>query len=384
MNASRRRILVTADAVGGVWTYALDLARGLADRDVGVVLAVLGPAPDPLQRAVAAAVPGLELVETGAPLDWTAETEAELDDASLALARLARDAGVDSVHAHAPALAAGAAFERPVAAVNHSCLATWWRAVRGDAPIPDDFAWRIARTARGLERADAILAPSRAFAAATAEAYGLDRPGGRGAPIAVHNGRAGPERPGDVSDDGPLEQAAFTAGRLWDDAKGAAVLDEAAGRLPFPVRAAGPLIGPHGAQARLSDMVALGGLSGAEMAERYARRPVFCSAALYEPFGLAVLEAAQAGCALALSDIPTFRELWDGAAVFTPPGDAAALARMLADLAPDRDRRLALGRAARERASRYTLARMVEGVLDVHRGLWGDGARGLGTGERAA
>ena len=38
-----RRVLMTADAVGGVWHYALELARGLSGSDIEVVLAVLGP-----------------------------------------------------------------------------------------------------------------------------------------------------------------------------------------------------------------------------------------------------------------------------------------------------------------------------------------------------
>ena len=42
------RLLMTADAVGGVWTYALDLAAGLAPFGVETTLAVLGPAPAPL------------------------------------------------------------------------------------------------------------------------------------------------------------------------------------------------------------------------------------------------------------------------------------------------------------------------------------------------
>ena len=86
---------------------------------------------------------------------------------------------------------------------------------------------------------------------------------------------------------------------------------------------------------------------------RWAARPVFVSAALYEPFGLAVLEAAAAGCALVLSDIPTFRELWDGAALFVAP-DEAAIADAIAALVADPARRAALGEAARARAARYT------------------------------
>ena len=40
-----RCVLMTADAVGGVWTYALDLARGLSAQGVQVSLALLGPEP---------------------------------------------------------------------------------------------------------------------------------------------------------------------------------------------------------------------------------------------------------------------------------------------------------------------------------------------------
>ena len=56
-----------------------------------------------------------------------------------------------------------------------------------------------------------------------------------------------------------------------------------------------------------------------------ARAAIFVSSSVYEPFGLAVLEAAGSGAALVLSDIPTFRELWDEAALFAPPGDAAGI-----------------------------------------------------------
>ena len=36
------RVLMTADAVGGVWTYCLDLAKALGEQGVKVTLAVMG------------------------------------------------------------------------------------------------------------------------------------------------------------------------------------------------------------------------------------------------------------------------------------------------------------------------------------------------------
>ena len=54
--SGRRRVLMTADAVGGVWTYALELAAGLDRAGVAVVFAVMGPPPDrgPARRRRAA------------------------------------------------------------------------------------------------------------------------------------------------------------------------------------------------------------------------------------------------------------------------------------------------------------------------------------------
>jgi glycosyltransferase involved in cell wall biosynthesis len=97
-----------------------------------------------------------------------------------------------------------------------------------------------------------------------------------------------------------------------------------------------------------------------------SQRPVFVSAALYEPFGLAVLEAAQSGCPLVLSDIPTFRELWGEAALFVPARDDQAFSDAIRGLLEDEDGRIALGRAARRRARRFGVAAVARGMLAVY------------------
>ena len=75
------RLLMTADAVGGVWTYALDLAGALADHGVETTLAVLGPAPSAQALAQAVAIPRTRIVITGLPLDWTAGSPGEVAEA---------------------------------------------------------------------------------------------------------------------------------------------------------------------------------------------------------------------------------------------------------------------------------------------------------------
>ena len=49
---------MTADCVGGVWTYALDLADALAPHGVEVQLATMGRLPDAEQRRQAGLPPG--------------------------------------------------------------------------------------------------------------------------------------------------------------------------------------------------------------------------------------------------------------------------------------------------------------------------------------
>jgi glycosyltransferase involved in cell wall biosynthesis len=160
----------------------------------------------------------------------------------------------------------------------------------------------------------------------------------------------------------------FTAGRLWDEGKNIALLDRAAARLSVPVLAAGPTEGPNGARIALSHIRPLGGLSPTDVAQHLAAKPIFVSPARYEPFGLAVLEAAQAGCALVLSDLPTFRELWEGAALFVAPEDESALAAAIESLTADQALQDSLGAKASEHARRYSVDRMVEGIVAVYRG----------------
>ena len=353
---SRLRLLLTTDAVGGVWTYSLDLATALAaEADTIVFLAVLGPAPDNEQLTRAAAVPGLQLIETGLPLDWTAANAQELRSTAEALAAIADQAQIDLAQVHAPALAA-ANFPVPVVTVVHSCVATWWAAVKSGT-LPNDFGWRTAVAREGLKRSALTVTPSRAFGEAVQQAYGLDQP-----PATVHNGRAPMASSG--TSGAPF---AFTAGRLWDEGKNIATFDAASACASVPFKAAGPTDGPNGTQVHLNYAEALGRLGEEDLAVILAKQPIFVSAAAYEPFGLSVLEAAQAGCPLVLSSIPTFRELWSGAALFADGPDAiAATVDRLAAHPAERER---LGAAAKVRAERLTPAAMGQAMLAHYQAL---------------
>jgi glycosyltransferase involved in cell wall biosynthesis len=352
------RILITTDSSGDLWQYSLDLARGLSRLGHETVLAPTGPAPANEQIRAATAIPGLRFVETGLARDAAAETKSSMIRSAQAIAAIAAETEVDIVQLNSPALGSLAEFGRPVVAVLHGCIASRWEAVEG-TKLPAEFEWRTELVARGLRAAGSVVAPTAAFGASIQRHYGL-----KSLPRTVNHGRSPVAVPTGMPHD-----FVFTAGRLWDEGKNFGMLDAAAARIGVPVRAAGPLAGPNGARVLFDNIHCLGTLPEEELARWLSARPVFVSAALHEPFGLAVLEAASAGCALILSDIPTFRELWDEVAIFVDPRDEDGFARAIGDLVGDDFERAVLGRAARERAARYTPDAMAAQMANLYRGL---------------
>lgn len=346
------RLLLVTDAVGGVWVYSLELARALQPLGVEAALAVMGPSPTAEQREAAA---GLRVIDTGLPLEWLDTNPVEIRRAAERIAEIVRQEEADLVQTASAALLADVEFAQPCVAVQHSCVASWWAAVKR-TPLPRDFLWRRELVECGLMRAAAVVAPSISFAAETARIYDVPAP-----VSAVHNGRRAA-----TFARVPQGEFVFTASRLWDEAKNVATLDAAAARLGVPFQAAGQTHGPNGARIRLDHIEGLGEIGPTRIAGLFSARPIYASAAVYEPFGLSVLEAAQASCALVLSDIPTHRELWSGAAIFVPPRDADAFASAIQDLIDDSDERQQFGQLARARAQFYTPERMARGMADIY------------------
>lgn len=352
-----RHILMTLDAVGGVWRYSLDLCAALGRHGIHFLLVGMGPEPSQSQWEEVRALRNADLVWLDIPLDWQAENAAQLDSLPDWLGELARRWQVDLMHLNLPAQAVGLQVDCPVIVASHSCLTTWWQAVR-NGPLPEAWHWNRDYNARGLQAADAVITPSRSHAAALNLAYGALK-----APIrSVPNGTAKPgQRFGKA-------QLVLAAGRWWDEGKNGAVIDAAAECVEWPLFMAGPLAGPAGQEIRLRHACPLGERRPDDMRRLMGRASIFVSASLFEPFGLAVLEAAAAESALVLAGIPTFREFWDGAAVFVDPRDSRAFAAAINGLIGDRHACALLAAAARQRAGAYTLDIQAETM----RGLYAD------------
>jgi glycosyltransferase involved in cell wall biosynthesis len=348
---------MTADAVGGVWTFALELAAGLAGHGTETALVVLGPPPGKAQLAAAAAIPGLEVMVPGLDLEWRDRAALGADAASR-LRALARAFRPDLVHINGFREAA-CGWDAPVLLAAHSCVRSWWHACRGGEPPAAEWGAYLAGVRAGLRAADAVVAPTTAFLAELALLYGPLPPA-----RAIHNGRR-LDIP--TTEHRPVVLA---AGRLWDEAKGLADLAAVAEWLPWPVLAAGdPGAEPPGGISHLGE------LSPDRLLRHMAEAEIFAAPARYEPFGLSILEAAATGAALVLGDLPTLRELWDGAARFVPPGDRLALRAALLELIGDDPARRALQEAARSRARAYGRVRMIEGYLAFYAELSGPALR---------
>jgi glycosyltransferase involved in cell wall biosynthesis len=110
------------------------------------------------------------------------------------------------------------------------------------------------------------------------------------------------------------------------------------------------------------------------MAAYLSRASIYALPARYEPFGLSILEAALAGCALVLGDIPSLRQIWDGAALFVSPHNAGELRDAISRLIADEALRRELAACARRKAAYYTPERVAANYVKLYRTLVSENA----------
>ena len=424
-----KRVLMTTDNIGGVWTYALELARAFGPREIHIDLAVLGRPLTTEQYREVAELANVTVFELPCKLEWMQEPWEDVRASGQALLELESRLKPDVIHLNGYAHGA-LPWTAPTIVVGHSCVLSWWRAVHGEEAPAQWDAYREAVIA-GVQASNLVIAPSAAMLASLDRYYGP-----LGASRVIPNGRSHAQlRPR------PKQPFILTAGRLWDQAKNSATLAGLAAKLAWPVylageeetpearqdhsarrnrrcagsssmrvrallrvsgwsrcrQASGWLQHSNGRRARPTrrfggalgsqrlaaprpradvssaelgawpdNLRRLGRLSRAALAPWFGRASIYALPARYEPFGLSVLEAALSGCALVLGDIESLRENWDEAAVFVPPNDAAALKATLNELIVKPSLRAEWGAKARARAARFTSECMAEEYLRAY------------------
>ena len=346
------RVTIECDTVGGVWTFALELATALRRRGHDARLAAIGPGDVRSRRRLAdAGAAGVPADFLAAKLEWEpGVTRDDLRRSASWLAAVA--AGADVVHLCSYAHAAG--WDGPPCVLTcHSDVVTWWRAVHGEDP-PGAYDEYRCDLAAAWTRADGVVTPTRAYGDLLA---GDPRLPPRLWEV-VPNGRTMPRV------DGGEREGLLAVGRFWDEGKNVHVLTQAAAAAAD--HGGLTLVGPGDTPPNVR---CLGELDPGGVRDAMSRAAVFANPALYEPFGLAALEAARCGCALLLSDLPAHREVWADAATYVDPRDPAAWAGAARELLADAALRRRLAAAAGGRAARFTAESTADAYADLYRRL---------------
>jgi glycosyltransferase involved in cell wall biosynthesis len=243
-------------------------------------------------------------------------------------------------------------------------------AVHGEEPPPSDWIDGYRQTvSRGLAGATAVVAPSRWMLTQIEKHYGRQR-----AADVIYNGR----NPQWFNPHADKEGLVLTVGRLWDAAKQVSLLTEC--DCSWPVVIAGATEHPDEAYRNESKQIVCEGtleLKGSQTPEQlrtlFSRASIYAATSRYEPFGLALVEAALSRCAIVANDIPSLRELWGETACYFRTDDAGSLRAAIDALRQEPLMRRHQAELAYQRARRrFSADRMVEEYLGLYETLAGN------------
>lgn len=358
-------ILVTADTLGGVWTYTRELVTGLVRRGDRVTLVSFGDIPTAAQTRWMDGLPNLDYRPTAFKLEWMLDSEDDMKASSQYLEALIWESRPDLLH-FSQFYYGALDCDIPRIVVAHSDVVSWWMSVHRQSPPETDWLrWYRQIVARGLREATSVVAPSRWMLEQIELHYGKPA-----SASVIHNGRTPTLFNPYIS----KNETVVTVGRLWDSGKNVSLLlrDE----MPGSVRIVGcdrhPELQNHAFVAEtIRPNISLDPeQDDRQIAQTLARAGIYAATSQYEPFGLAPVEAALSRCAIVASDIPSFRELWDGAAIFFRNNDPESLSHALESLQRDRNLRVNQGNLAFQHARQhFTADRMVAGYKNLYQSL---------------
>jgi len=358
-------ILVTADTLGGVWTYTRELVIGLVRRGDRVTLVSFGDIPTAAQTRWMDGLANLDYRPTAFKLEWMLDSEADMEASSQYLEAIIEEVRPDLLH-FSQFYYGAINCDVPRVVVAHSDVVSWWMSVHRKLPAETEWLhWYRRIVKRGLHKATTVVAPSRWMLDQVEQHYGKLR-----SAQVIHNGRT----PALFNPYISKQETIITLGRLWDSGKNVSLLLKR--EMPGSVRIVGcdrhPDLQNHSLVAEtIRPNISLDPQQDErQITQTLARAGIYAATSQYEPFGLAPVEAALSRCAIVASDIPSFRELWQGAAIFFRNNDPDSLAEALESVQRDREFRLRQGNLALRHARQYfTADRMVEGYKTLYHKL---------------
>jgi len=345
---------MTADTIGGVWTYTMALCEALREYDAEVHLLTMGRRLNESQHGQLKALNNVFLYESNFKLEWMEDPWEDVAASNQWISSIYEKVVPDIMHFN-NYVEISKEWNCNVITVFHSCVHTWFRSVKRNN-APENWERYRKLLTGALTSSDVVVFPSFSIRSLAEKVHG-HIPQSQ----VIYNGASLPVL-------GNVEKQPFimSAGRLWDEAKNMAFLCDVAGSLSWPLIIAGSNTSPDGKSFEADNVQCLGELPHDEVLSNMQQAGIFTSAAVYEPFGLAILEAAVSGCALVLNDIPIFRELWGDAAVYFDPDDKEAATTVLQLLIDDDALRLSLSEKARQKAVGFTASAMAENYMALY------------------
>jgi glycosyltransferase involved in cell wall biosynthesis len=338
------KILLTTDNIGGVWTYTLNLARGLKGNGFETCIAVIGDKLTGLQKD--------ELNFTSwyfirSRQEWMTDPWTDIVRAGRLLLDISAAFRPDIVHLNSFSYG-DLPWNIPVIVTAHSCVLSWWKAVKNEDAPTEWENYRI-NVEKGIRSADVIVAASYTMMKSVESLY---EPAGF--KVVIYNG-ADPS----FYSPGTKEKFVFSMGRLWDEAKNISLLLQASKEIGYKIFIAGEFNGKlRGHFSR--NVTFLGNLAPAQVAGWLSEAAIYALPVLYEPFGYTFLEAALSGTAIITGKIPSMKEIWEDTAVFIDPHNSMELALAVNKLMEDDPRREMLAEGARAKAiEKYSIDKMV-------------------------
>src|SRR4051812_34004729 len=165
-------LLMTADTLGGVWTYVRELATALVRRGVRVTLVSFGEIPTLEQTRWIDGLQRFDHRPTGFRLEWMQDSEKDLAASAEYLRMVIDEVKPDLLHLNQFYYGAMQTAQ-PKIVVAHSDVVSWWHAVHGTDPKETEWSRRYRHiVTRGLAGADEVIVPSETAAQSVKQNFG--------------------------------------------------------------------------------------------------------------------------------------------------------------------------------------------------------------------
>lgn len=368
MDAKKLKILMTTDTVGGVWNYSLELCRALIPHNLEIHLLGLGAMPDENQVKEVNKISNVIFYPSKLKLEWMENPWVDIEKTEKKIDALCKIIQPDLFHFNNYI---NKISERniPKVTVYHSCVQTWWQAVKG-CSVPQEWDDYVEHVGNSCNSSDVLIFPTNAIRKAAYKENQL-----HSEYKVISNAREMV-----FTGDAEKEKIILCTGRIWDEAKNLMLLCELADKLPWPIFVAGENADPNTSQkVTLNKVRFLGKLNSEELRYWLERTAIYINLALYEPFGLAVLEAAKAGCALALSNLETLKEVWQENALYFDPRKGEAIVETLLKLIEDNALRKDYQQKAKRQSSQYNGKAMGDSYYHLYESLLNKSRKNTGN-----